>query len=563
MSESSQFDSLEKLGSFELTEQLSNQGVLASFVGVSEISRQPALVVVVPKSDFVNSTHFKRFLDESELLKSVGSSNHHLCVCLEFGEEDGFIWSAYEWKEGHHIGEIVRDHGIPDEILALDWAAKALDAVKQAHLSGFTHRLINPASLFLNEDNQMMLLHLGWTNILLGISEGPANPAFMSILPFLSPEVAAGGDANPASDIYSIGANLFFFLTGQPLFWDEDPYRLIESIVTGAIDWAPLEEVISGEALELIQGMLQLDPKDRPSDIGFLKQRFLLIAEEIRQGAEFDRYSSAEIPANPPPAAPAPPPPPPTPKPAEQAPPEPKQEVQKPKLPTEKLKAISQQEAPVSVPDPFPTQQNVPRLPGRPDSDEVTKPSPSDVKPAKSGNSMKVIFLGGIAFLLLSAVAIGGFFLVTSLFGDRNGAPPPAERVAEQNTRTVNGQQVTFNPEDQKKRLTSALALYDLGEFMQKYFLKYGNWPFTKYDLLEFDVPEILFVDAWGNEIDLRRSFVVSAGKDGKWDTSDDFWYDVDEKLFGAAEEEFRFFYKIQDPRPTRAQIEAFLAEFE
>src|SRR5690606_3354458 len=81
----------------------------------------------------------------------------------------------------------------------------------------------------------------------------------------------------------SVGANLYFLLTGQPTHWTDDPRQLARLISTTAVNLKPLRQVVSGAAAEVVEEMLELDPQNRPVNFEALRDRLQSIANQMTE----------------------------------------------------------------------------------------------------------------------------------------------------------------------------------------------------------------------------------------------------------------------------------------
>jgi len=91
---------------------------------------------------------------------------------------------------------------------------------------------------------------------------------------FMSPEQATGDDrVDGRSDIYSLGAVIYYMLTGQPPFAYDNPVKAIIAHASEAV--VPPRQVnldVPEELEEVIMRCLEKDPEDRFQDVTALQR---------------------------------------------------------------------------------------------------------------------------------------------------------------------------------------------------------------------------------------------------------------------------------------------------
>ncbi len=132
------------------------------------------------------------------------------------------------------------------------------------HAAGKVHRDVKPSNVLIAEDGRVVILDLGllidrdrddsWTGA--GIVGTPY---------YMAPEQAAGNDAGPAADWYSVGVVLYEALTGQ-LPYDGAPLKvLIDKQGIEALPPSSICSEVPRDLSELAMKLLALAPADRPS----------------------------------------------------------------------------------------------------------------------------------------------------------------------------------------------------------------------------------------------------------------------------------------------------------
>lgn len=71
---------------------------------------------------------------------------------------------------------------------------------------------------------------------------------------------------------------LYILLVGYPPFWDEDQRRLYAQIKQGAFDYpSPEWDTVTFEAKDLINKMLNIDPRKRISAADALRHPWIMV----------------------------------------------------------------------------------------------------------------------------------------------------------------------------------------------------------------------------------------------------------------------------------------------
>jgi hypothetical protein len=126
-------------------------------------------------------------------------------------------WLVMEYVEGTNLSDLIRERGRlgPDEAAPI--LAGTASALAAAHGAGIVHRDVKPSNILVTPDGQVKLSDFG-------IARTDADPSLTQTglvtgsPAYLSPEVASGQPATPASDVWSWGATLFHALEGHPPF---------------------------------------------------------------------------------------------------------------------------------------------------------------------------------------------------------------------------------------------------------------------------------------------------------------------------------------------------------
>lgn len=151
---------------------------------------------------------------------------------------------------------------------ALELALQICRGLEHAHSQGVIHRDVKPENVFVTRDHEdretLKLVDFGIAKIAGGSSGDPhktraglifGTPAYMS------PEQAAGVEADERADLYALGIILYEMLAGQPPFVADDPVALVRMQV-GA-DPPPLPPSVPPMVAAIVERLLAKQRDDR------------------------------------------------------------------------------------------------------------------------------------------------------------------------------------------------------------------------------------------------------------------------------------------------------------
>lgn len=161
-----------------------------------------------------------RFAREVELVRSLRTPQ--MARIYDFGvTDDGFAFIAFEYHRGMDLEALVAAFGPLEPERAVHIFSQACRGLAVAHRVGVVHRDVKPANLHCsdrkNEEDSVHILDFGVARPMdeVGVTlDGTVvgTPAYMS------PEAFESGGITAAADVYSLGAALYFALTGTPPF---------------------------------------------------------------------------------------------------------------------------------------------------------------------------------------------------------------------------------------------------------------------------------------------------------------------------------------------------------
>ena len=205
-----------------------------------------------------------RFLREGQLAAKV---NHPHLVYV-YGSEDisGMPAIAMELLPGGTLKERVENEGPLAPVEAIDVILQVVSGLEAAHDAGVLHRDIKPSNCFVDVDGAVKVGDFGLAIPALEHISLTAIGKFQGTPRFASPEQLRGKPLEVRSDIYAVGATLYYLLTGRPPFDDRELMALVSRIATDS-PTSPHQvrpEVPKAVAAVVLQ-CLAKDPAHRPA----------------------------------------------------------------------------------------------------------------------------------------------------------------------------------------------------------------------------------------------------------------------------------------------------------
>jgi len=213
---------------FRLIRELGHGGFGIVWLATDPRLKREVALKIPRNGAFINREQKSRFVREASAAAALRHPN--VVKVHEAGEFEGILFIATEFCSGNDLAKwLETTSALPSPTLAARIVEQLASAIGHAHDNGVLHRDLKPANVLLDptESNQSMdgdpgefrfvpkVSDFGLAKLLRVEHDETATNAIMGSPAWMSPEQAAGRPAAAASDIYSLGAILFWLLTGR------------------------------------------------------------------------------------------------------------------------------------------------------------------------------------------------------------------------------------------------------------------------------------------------------------------------------------------------------------
>ena len=228
-----------------------------------EVLRRPVAIKRVGPPPGSEDTETVRAEREAQLAAQVNHPNV-ISVFDLIQDDDDHYWLVMEYVEGCPLSTIIREQGpVPaDELARL--LAPVADALAVAHQLGIIHRDVKPSNILVRTDGEAKLSDFGIARAIQDATLTQTG-AVTGSPAYIAPEVATGGCATPASDVWSFGATLFHALSGEPPYHSDDEDNTVLAVLFRIAHDDPPRLPSAGWLAPLIEMTMTRDPEARPT----------------------------------------------------------------------------------------------------------------------------------------------------------------------------------------------------------------------------------------------------------------------------------------------------------
>ena len=225
-------------GRFTVLERIGSGGMGRVYKAMqAPLDRLVALKILNPMYSVEQDPAFaKRFFLEASVSSKLTHPN--TITIFDYGRtEEGIFFIAMEYLQGRTLHQAIAVEGSLPPPRAIHIARQICRALREAHALGIVHRDLKPANVMLlhhgDDEDFVKVLDFGLVKFFAETPDRGADEEeltqggiFLGSPTYMAPEQAQN-QADPRSDVYSLGIVLYHMLAGRPPFQGKAPMDII------------------------------------------------------------------------------------------------------------------------------------------------------------------------------------------------------------------------------------------------------------------------------------------------------------------------------------------------
>ena len=296
-------DEIGRLANYRILKPIGQGGMGIVFQAEDIALARPVALKVMKPELKADRDSWQRFLREARAMASLKHEN--LVTVYNAGEDRDVAYFAMELLEGESLEARMRREPRPSSAEILEIARQVAQGLAFIHDKNMLHRDIKPANIWLEHLGEsgrrkhengkpstpmfrVKILDLGLVRPIVGDSGLTASGIIMGTPDYMSPEQASGEPIDARTDLFSLGAVLYYLATGRRPF--EAP--TLSAVLMALASRTPtsaheVNRKIPRGLSDLITSLLARHPKQRPASAHEVIDRLEGIASgvEVAQDA--------------------------------------------------------------------------------------------------------------------------------------------------------------------------------------------------------------------------------------------------------------------------------------
>ncbi|MFC7647752.1 serine/threonine-protein kinase [Streptosporangium lutulentum] len=219
-------------------------------VAIKEIRQEPGL------SEAQRTELRERMIREGRMAARI--SHPSVATIHDAIVEDGSPWIIMELVQARSLERVIEEEGPLPPRLVAEIGVDLLGALRAAHAQGVLHRDVKPGNVLITESGRVVLTDFGIAKAV-GDTSLTRTGMVIGSPGYTAPERARGEHTGPESDLWSLGATLYFAVEGRPAYERSSVSETLAALMSEQVD-TPTQ---AGPLRPVLEQLLNRDYKTR------------------------------------------------------------------------------------------------------------------------------------------------------------------------------------------------------------------------------------------------------------------------------------------------------------
>ncbi len=251
------------IGSYQVLEEIDRGGMGIVFKALDPALNRTVALKIIRSGKLASESDVQRFHAEA---KAAAKLDHPGIVSVhEVGNHQGQPFFSMAFIEGKNLGAYHAEKKLSvREACAM--VREIAIAIDHAHENGLVHRDLKPANILIDKGGAPRVTDFGLAKVL-GNDDGLTGTGeILGTVNYMAPEQAAArsDQVDRMTDVYSLGAMLYYLCTGHPPFETENPVDTLLRILDAEPTLASqINKHVPKDVAMICQRCLEKKPSDR------------------------------------------------------------------------------------------------------------------------------------------------------------------------------------------------------------------------------------------------------------------------------------------------------------
>ena len=251
------------IGNYLILEEIDRGGMGIVYRALDQDLQRVVAVKMIRSGRLASESYVQRFKAEA---RAAAKLDHPGIVSVhEVGTHEGQPYFSMAFIEGQNLAGYLKENEltVEESCLLIKEIAEAID---HAHENGLVHRDLKPANILMDRKNRAKITDFGLAKSLDQDDGITGTGEILGTINFMAPEQAAAKNdqIDRMTDVYSLGAMLYFLCTGQPPFETDNPVDTLLRILDSEPVLAnKINPKVPRDVAVICMRCLEKDPQNR------------------------------------------------------------------------------------------------------------------------------------------------------------------------------------------------------------------------------------------------------------------------------------------------------------